>query len=96
MKPYIINATAPTVYQLNSLIAFGMGWKKHLDGSFSASKEFQNENEAKNYLRNRADQYNGEDPNGNEIRLADMYYCIEKGHLTLDAVTAHIEDSLSV
>lgn len=88
----VIKATAPTVYQLNSLTAFGMGYKKNMSGSLSASKEFDSEEEAKDYLRSRADKYNDEDPNGSEERLADMYADIEHGCLTLDAVTARTEE----
>jgi len=89
---YTIIATAPTVYQLSSLKAFGMGANKHGNGSFSASQEFDSEDEAKQYLRKRAEMYNSNDPYGTEERLADMYRDIEYGVLTLDAATAHIEE----
>lgn len=84
----IIKATAPTSYQLNSLRAF------NLDGKgMTRTMTFSSEEEAKEYLRSRADKYNDEDPNGTEERLADMYADIEHGCLTLDAVTARIEES---
>lgn len=88
----IIKATAPTSYQLNSLTAFGMGYKKNMCGSFSASMQFDSEEEAKQYLRNRAEKYNNEDPCGTEERLNNMYSDIEHGALTLDAVTAYVEE----
>jgi hypothetical protein len=88
----IIKATAPTSYQLNSLSSFGMGYKKNMGGSFSASMEFDSEEEAKQYLRNRAEKYNDENPCGTEERLNNMYSDIEHGALTLDAVTAYVEE----
>lgn len=53
---------------------------------------FDSEDEAKEYLTKRADKYNDEDPNGREERLVDMYADIQNGCLTIDAVTAHIEE----
>lgn len=88
----IITATAPTSYQLNSLTAFGMGFEKRADGSFSASREFSGKEEAETFLRNRARAYNNEDSSGNDQRLEDMFKDIESGSLTLDAVTAYIEE----
>jgi len=81
-----INATAPTVYQLNSLSAFGMGNKKNGNGSYSASMEFQTMKEAKEYLVSRANNY-FECPK--ELREAKreirLYGCLQ-----LDAVQATI------
>lgn len=88
----IIKATAPTIYQFNSLTAFGMGYEKKMGGSFEASMEFESEEDAKEYLRGRADKYNDEDPGGSEERLADMYADIEYGYLRIDAVKARIEE----
>lgn len=83
----IITATAPTGYQLNSLAAF------NLDGKgLTRTMEFDSQEEAATYLRNRARQYNDADPCGNDQRLEDMYADIEHGCLTLDAVTARIEE----
>lgn len=87
----IITATAPTSYQLNSLSAFGMGFKANRNGSYSASKEFDSEEQAKKYLTKRAEKYNDEDPEGSEDRLNDMLADIQHGVLTLDAVTAYVE-----
>lgn len=90
---YSINATAPTVYQLNSLRAFGMGFEKNPNGSFYASKEFETKDEAKEYLKSRALMYNDEDPCGSEDRLAEMYDSIDNfGNLTLDAASAQINE----
>lgn len=88
---YIINATAPTAYQLNSLSEFDMGYKANRNGSFSASEEFDTEEEAKEYLRKRAEKFNDEHSESEE-KLAEMYADIDCGCLTLDAVTAHIEE----
>jgi len=87
----IITATAPTAYQLNSLASFGIDIKKHLNGSYIATQEFYNEDEAKKYLKARAENwyYN---TSCNEFELQDMYKDIENGYLTLDAVTANIEN----
>lgn len=87
-----ITAIAPTGYQLKSLTHFGMGYKKNMNGSFYAEKEFDSEEEAKEYLRQRADIYNNDDPCGSEDRLNDMYNDVERGCLTLDAVTASIDE----
>jgi hypothetical protein len=91
---YTITATAPTVYQLNSLTAFGMGYKKNGNGSFSASQQFDTEDMAKEYLKNRAAMYNDDDPEGTYERLMEMFDSIDRfGSLTLDAVSAHIEEA---
>ena len=88
----IITATAPTSYQLNSLKAFGMGYNENGNGSFSAEKEFESNEAAKEYLKSRAEQYNSEDPSGSDLRLQKMYDNINQGLLKLDAVTAYIEE----
>ena len=85
-----IEAVAPTVYQLQSLNLFGMGSKKHYDGSYSASMAFDSEDQAKEYLRYRAEMYNSGDSCGSEDKLIGMYEDIENGTLSLDAVTAII------
>lgn len=90
---YTITATAPTVYQLNSLNAFGMGAKKNGNGSFSASMNFDSIEEAWAYLENRAHMYNDQDPEGTPEKLAEMLEDIDdRNFLRLDAVTAHIEE----
>lgn len=91
---YTIKATAPTAYQLQSLIAFAIGSDKNGNGSFTGEKEFDTDEEAKEYLKGRASVYNDEDPCGSDERLAKMYANIDRyGMLTLDAVTARIEET---
>ena len=88
-----ITATAPTTFQLQSLRAFGIGADKNGNGSFSGEKEFETVDEAKEFLKNRASMYNDGDPEGTEEHLADMCDSIDRyGSLTLDAVSAHIEE----
>lgn len=90
---YKIKAIAPTPYQLQSLREFGMPIKNLGNGSHVATMEFHTEEEAKDYLKGRARQYNNQDLEGSEKRLADMYRDIEHGHLTIDAATARIEET---
>ena len=82
-----ITATAPTVYQFQSLIAFGMGYNKNADGSFTASREFETVEEASDYLRDRAEIY-FEYERELENAIDDI---IKFGCLTLGSVTAQIE-----
>lgn len=93
IKTFTITATAPTTYQLNALSAFGMGYKKGSNGSYTAALDFETDEEAKAYLRQRAALYNDGDPAGSEDRLAEMYADIEHGALRLDGVSAYIEES---
>jgi hypothetical protein len=88
-----ITATAPTTYQYSSLSAFNLDNKKNGNGSHTGTLRFETEDKAKEYLKKRADMYNSEDPEGTEERLAEMYNDIDQhGFLTLDAVTARIEE----
>lgn len=90
---YRITAKAPTTYQLNSLLAFGMGIKTVCNGSYWAEKEFDTKEQAQDYLKNCADIYNNEDPDGTDERLADMMEGIKNSNcLKLDAVTAYIKE----
>jgi hypothetical protein len=83
-----ITAIAPTSYQFSSMLSFGMPYINSY-GRFIASLEFDTEEEAKDYLRDRAEMY-FED----EQDLNDAIYEINKyGILTLDAVTATIESN---
>lgn len=88
---YIIKATAPTAYQLNSLRAFGMSYKDNGNGSFKAIQEFENEQSAQDYLRQRAEIF-CQDRNLSEEQLAEMMADIDHGVLHLDGVSAHIEE----
>lgn len=88
-----IEATAPTSYQLRSLRAFQLEDNNNGNGSHTGRLFFDSEEEAKQYLMIRAEKYNDEDPNGSFERLSEMYGDIERGALTLDAVTAYISES---
>jgi hypothetical protein len=88
-----ITATAPTTYQISSLSAFNLNNKKNGNGSHTGTLDCETEKEAKEYLKKRADMYNSEDPEGTEEKLSEMYNSIDQyGMLTLDAVTARIEE----
>lgn len=83
---YKINAKAPTAYQYKSLTYFALNVKE-CNGSFIGEKSFNTEEEAKQWLRDRAFNYFDD--------LSDIdeaYDSIDKhGVLSLDAVTASIE-----
>ena len=88
-----ITATAPTSYQLQSLRHFGMEIKKHLHGSYYSTQDFDTEKEAKEYLKTRAEMYFDGNSDNDEVNLIDALDSIEKrGVLTLDAVTAGMEE----
>ena len=83
-----ITAIAPTSHQLGSLMLFGMGFQKKADGSFTAKKQFDSVEEASDYLRSRAELYCENDRELNDA-IDDI---VNNGCLTLDAVTAQIEE----
>jgi hypothetical protein len=86
---YIIIAKAPTVYQLNSLRHFGLGFKENPKGGFTASGIFYTEQEAKDFLIQKAyeyyDAYEGE---------ADEHidYIKKSGSLSIDGAYADISE----
>jgi hypothetical protein len=84
---YRITAFVPTGYQLNSLTSFGMGFTKSGGGGFYASKDFDTKDEAKDFLRSRAQQLAD-----TEEELSEMEEQIERGYLQYDACTAYIEN----
>ena len=87
-----ITATAPTAYQLQSLRHFGMEVKKNGNG-FTAHQDFGTEDEAKEYLEQRAQMYFDGNSDNDEQDLIEAFDSIEKhGVLTLDAATAGIEE----
>lgn len=89
MTQFKVSATAPTVYQIQSLRHFGMDVKKHGNGSFSSEQVFDTEEEAKAYLVERAEKYYDEF----EGQVDEHLEGIEKyGMLTIDAVTARIDE----
>ena len=89
----MITAIAPTSHQLQSLRHFGMEIKKHLNGSYFSTQDFDTEKEAKEYLKTRAEMYFDGNSDNDEVDLIKALDRIEKhGSLTLDAVTANIEE----
>ena len=84
-----ISATAPTAYQYNSLSRFGMKIKKNGNGSFSSEQLFDSEEEAKDYLVERAERYYGEYEGQVDEHLQEIK---KYGMLTIDAVTARIDE----
>ncbi len=88
-----ISATAPTAYQLQSLRQFGMEVKNHGNGRYTATQDFETEEEAKDYLKEKAERYFDGNSNNDEANLIEALDRIEKyGSLRLDAVTASIEE----
>lgn len=84
-----ITATAPTVYQKRSLSFFNLNEKENGNGSFKGTMDFASEEDAKNYLIDRAQMYYDEFEGQVDEHIED----IEKyGVLTIDAVTARIEE----
>lgn len=85
MKVSIISRV-PTVYQYDSLAAFGMDIRKSLYGGFSARMDFDTKEEAKEYLRDIATHLAE-----NEEEFRKMILDINKrGILSYDAATAFI------
>jgi hypothetical protein len=87
-----VTATAPTTYQFNSVKRFGYNVKSLGNGSHRFEQEFETEQEAKEYLIERANMY-WENSDMSEQELKEMLSDIEKyGMLTLDAVTGRVEE----
>lgn len=81
---YKVTAVAPTSYQFSSMLSFGMPYRNQF-GRFIAEQEFDTEEEAKEYLRKRAEIILEAE------EIAEAFHDIEMyGMLTLDAVTATI------
>lgn len=72
-----LRATVPTAYQLRSLLKFRMGATRAGNGSYFAEQKFGSEDEAKDYLKGIACDYNSNDPDGTEERMEDMLRDIE-------------------
>ena len=82
-----IIATAPTVYQSQSLSKFNLNNKKNGNGSITGIMDFYSEQEAKDYLIRRAEMYYDDYEGQIDKHLLD----IERyGILTIDAATARI------
>lgn len=89
-KPqYKITATAPTIYQHQSLSKFNLNVKSNGNGSYTGNMIFETEQEAKDYLINRAEMYYDDYEGQAEEHIADIQ---KHGSLTIDAVTAKIEE----
>ena len=84
---YQVKATAPTTYQLQSVRLFGSPIKSNMDGSHTFTSEiFDTEQEAKDYLINRAEMYFE-----NEDELQEAINDINKyGSLSMDAATGGV------
>jgi hypothetical protein len=84
-----ITATAPTVYQKRSLSFFNLNEKANGNGSFTGTMDFSSEEEAKEYLITRAEMYYNEYEGQVDEHIDDIN---NYGYLTIDAVTAKIEE----
>jgi hypothetical protein len=82
-----IVATAPTVYQKQSLSKFNLNEKRNMNGSFIGTMDFYSEQDAKDYLINRAEMYYDDYEGQVDEHLDDIE---RRGSLTIDAVTASI------
>jgi len=85
---YKIKAVAPTSYQYNSLVYFGMKIKKVGNGSFVSEQYFDTEEQAKVFLVCRAENYYGDTEQINDA-LKDI---AAAGILEIDTVVARIEE----
>ena len=81
----VIEAKAPTIYQLSSVSSFGLPVKSNIDGSYTLKEEFQTKKAAENWLNKRAEYYF---ETSKELREAKKD--IKRGYLCIDAVTAYI------
>lgn len=86
MYTHKIVATAPTVYQSRSLSHFNLNTKKNMSGSITGTMDFYSEDDAKDYLEERARMYYDD----NEEKLNEALEDVKLGYLTLDAVTAKV------
>lgn len=88
-----IEISVPTSYQSSSIYAFGIEVKQQLNGSLTASKEFESKKEAKEYLKKVVTHHYN---NGRYFDTIKAYKSalasIRGGSLTIDAATAYIEN----
>ncbi len=85
---YKVVCNIPTAYQYTSLCKMNLNNRKRGNGSYVGEMEFIDEEEAKNFLIDRAEKYYDDD----EIKLAEAISDIENyGMLHIDAATARIE-----
>ena len=83
-----ITATAPTSYQYQSLANFGKP-EKLGNGSFRFQQDFETEEDAKQYLIERAEGYFDDNMTACEMAEQEIN---NFGQVTLDAVTGYIEE----
>lgn len=88
MKIFRITATAPTGYQYRSVSYFGKP-KANGNGSYTFQQDFDTEEEAKDYLKERASYYFTDSQEELEVALEqiDKY-----GSVRMDAVAGGIEE----
>lgn len=92
MTQFKLRATAPTNYQYQSLTHFGLPIQNY-NGSLVAEKLFDTEEEAKQYLIERAEMYYDGNREGDEKNLEDAIERINLyGSLRLDAADSIIEE----
>lgn len=84
-----VTATAPTIYQYSSLTRFGLKIKENGNGSFTGEMLFDDHEDAKKHLIDRATYYYDEFEGQIDEHLEDIE---NYGMLTIDAVTARIEE----
>lgn len=84
-----IIATAPTHYQLNSLKQFGLPLDVNGIGRYTCTKLFDTEQEAKDYLIERANLYYDEYEGQVDSHIDNIN---QYGILEIDAVTAYIHE----
>ena len=90
MKNFKVTCSVPTTYQLNSIKTLMGSYDSHRDGSYSKSYEFDTEEEAKDFLRERLSVlFNDTDMNEDEYNKA--LEGIESGYLSYDAAQASVE-----
>lgn len=83
-----LKAVAPTVYQFKSVSFFGKA--RNYGGKYVFEEEFDDREEAIDYLHRIIDVYASTD--GTEEEIAEMHREADSGQLTYDAVTAYIHE----
>ena len=87
MTTFQLKAIAQTSYQLQSVRNFGTEIKHYPNGTYVFCQEFETEQEAKNYLISRAENYFETEEEINEaIEEINTY-----GSIRMDAVNGRIE-----
>lgn len=93
MTKYKLITHAPTTYQRQSLHHFGLPTKAYGNGAYYSSKIFDSEEEAKEYLIERAENYYDGHVDNNDEKLKEAIERIkEYGSVYLDAGYGKIEE----